>query len=61
MRDLREGKKISYELVPDRRTGKASAENLRPARTTLKQAGRSENGLAGVTDEAKWALCRARS
>ena len=29
MRDLREGQKISYELVPDRRSGKASADNLR--------------------------------
>jgi CspA family cold shock protein len=29
MRDLREGQKISYEFVPDKRTGKASAENLK--------------------------------
>lgn len=29
MRDLREGQKISYELVTDRRSGKASADNLR--------------------------------
>ena len=29
MRDLREGQKISYELVPDRRSGKVSADNLR--------------------------------
>jgi cold shock protein len=29
MRDLREGQKISYEVVADRRTGKSSADNLR--------------------------------
>jgi len=29
MRDLREGQKVSYELVADRRSGKASADNLR--------------------------------
>jgi CspA family cold shock protein len=28
IRDLREGQKVSYELVPDRRTGKQAAENL---------------------------------
>jgi CspA family cold shock protein len=28
--DLREGQKISFELVSDRRTGKMSAENLKP-------------------------------
>ena len=29
MRGLTEGQKVSYEEVPDRRTGKASAGNLR--------------------------------
>jgi len=29
MRDLREGQKISYELVQDKRSGKNSADNLR--------------------------------
>jgi CspA family cold shock protein len=28
IRDLREGQKISYELVADKRTGKQAAENL---------------------------------
>jgi CspA family cold shock protein len=28
MRDLREGQKISYEIVQDRRTGKSSADQL---------------------------------
>jgi len=28
MRDLREGQKISYEEVTDRKTGKTSADNL---------------------------------
>jgi cold shock protein len=28
MRDLREGQKVSYELVQDRRTGKMSADQL---------------------------------
>jgi CspA family cold shock protein len=28
---LNEGQKVEYELVTDRRTGKASAENLRKA------------------------------
>ncbi|HWL71343.1 MAG TPA: hypothetical protein VNS22_23610 [Geminicoccus sp.] len=27
--DLREGQKVEYELVQDRRSGKLSAENLR--------------------------------
>lgn len=27
--ELREGQKISYEVVADRRTGKSSAENLK--------------------------------
>jgi cold shock protein len=31
MRDLNEGQKIAYEVVADRRTGKSSADNLRPA------------------------------
>ena len=31
MRDLNEGQKIAYEVVPDKRTGKSSAENLKPA------------------------------
>lgn len=31
LRDLREGEKISYELVLDRRTGKSSADNLKPS------------------------------
>jgi CspA family cold shock protein len=29
MRDLRDGQKISYELVQDKRSGKMSADNLR--------------------------------
>jgi cold shock protein len=29
MQNLNEGQKISYDLVPDRRTGKSAAENLR--------------------------------
>jgi len=29
MRDLRDGQKISYEVVADRRSGKSSAENLK--------------------------------
>ncbi|MGO4741282.1 cold-shock protein [Bosea sp. 2KB_26] len=29
LRDLQEGQKVSYELVPDKRSGKTSAENLR--------------------------------
>ena len=29
MQSLREGQKISYEVVADRRSGKSSAENLR--------------------------------
>jgi CspA family cold shock protein len=28
-RDLQEGQKISYEIVQDKRSGKASADNLR--------------------------------
>ena len=28
MRDLREGQKINYEIVQDRRTGKSSADQL---------------------------------
>lgn len=28
MRDLREGQKLSFELVADRRTGKSSADQL---------------------------------
>jgi CspA family cold shock protein len=31
MRDLREGQKISYELVADRKSGKMSADNLKAA------------------------------
>jgi CspA family cold shock protein len=31
MRDLNEGQKISYEIMADRRTGKSSADNLKPA------------------------------
>jgi CspA family cold shock protein len=31
MRDLNEGQKIVYEVVADRRTGKSSADNLKPA------------------------------
>lgn len=30
MRDLREGQKVSYEIVQDRRTGKSSADQLKP-------------------------------
>jgi cold shock protein len=29
--DLNEGQKIAYEVVADRRTGKSSADNLKPA------------------------------
>ena len=29
MRDLIEGQKIAYEVVPDKRTGKSSADNLK--------------------------------
>jgi hypothetical protein len=32
MRDLNEGQKIAYEVVADRRTGKSSTGNLKPAR-----------------------------
>ncbi|SEG61054.1 cold-shock protein [Bosea lathyri] len=28
-RDLQEGQKVSYEIVQDKRSGKASADNLR--------------------------------
>jgi cold shock protein len=35
MNDLREGQKISYEIVADKRGGKSSAENLKPARVRL--------------------------
>ena len=31
LRDLRDGQKISYEIVQDKRSGKSSAENLRAA------------------------------
>jgi CspA family cold shock protein len=31
MGDLNEGQKIAYEVVADRRTGKSSADNLKPA------------------------------
>ena len=31
MRDVNEGQKIAYEVVADRRTGKSSADNLKPA------------------------------
>ena len=30
IRDLNEGQKIAYEIVADKRTGKSSADNLRP-------------------------------
>jgi cold shock protein len=30
MRDLNEWQKIAYEVVADRRTGKSSADNLKP-------------------------------
>jgi CspA family cold shock protein len=29
MNDLKEGQKVSFEVVADRKTGKSSAENLR--------------------------------
>lgn len=29
LRDLRDGQKITYEVVPDKRSGKSSAENLK--------------------------------
>jgi len=31
MHDLHEGQKISYDILADRRTGKSSADNLKPA------------------------------
>jgi CspA family cold shock protein len=31
MHDLREGQKISYDVVADKRSGKSSADNLRAA------------------------------
>ena len=31
LRGLNEGQKIAYEIVPDKRTGKSSAENLKSA------------------------------
>jgi CspA family cold shock protein len=31
VRDLNEGQKISYDVVADKRTGKSSADNLKPA------------------------------
>ena len=31
MHDLREGQKIAFDVVPDKRTGKSSAANLRAA------------------------------
>jgi cold shock protein len=31
LHDLHEGQKITYEVVADRRTGKSSADNLKPA------------------------------
>lgn len=31
MRDLNDGQKISYDVVADKRTGKSSADNLKPA------------------------------
>ena len=30
IRDLNEGQKIAYEIVSDKRTGKSSADNLKP-------------------------------
>ena len=30
MRDLNEGQKIAYEIVADKRSGKSSADNLKP-------------------------------
>jgi cold shock protein len=30
IRDLNEGQKIAYEIVADKRTGKSSADNLKP-------------------------------
>lgn len=31
MRDLKDGQKISYDVTPDRKTGKSSADNLKAA------------------------------
>ena len=43
---LREGQKISYEIVADRRSGKSSADNLRAAgEGNLIQSGSRERGL----------------
>ncbi len=30
LRDLREGQKLSYELIADRKSGKMSADHLKP-------------------------------
>ena len=30
LRGLNEGQNIAYEIVPDKRTGKSAAENLKP-------------------------------
>ncbi len=31
MRDLNEGQKLTYDIVADKRSGKSSADNLKPA------------------------------
>ena len=31
MQDLKDGQKISYDVTPDRKTGKSSADNLKAA------------------------------
>jgi CspA family cold shock protein len=31
LRNLREGQKVSFEVIPDKRTGKSAAGNLRAA------------------------------
>ncbi|GAU86691.1 cold-shock protein [Bosea sp. BIWAKO-01] len=30
LRELRDGQKVAYDLVPDKRSGKTCAENLKP-------------------------------
>ena len=38
MRDLNEGQKIAYEIVADKRTGKSSADNLKPVWRSSRRA-----------------------
>jgi CspA family cold shock protein len=43
MQNLNEGQKVSYDLVPDRKTGKSSAENLRADCLVAPQPGPATN------------------